>query len=528
MLNLALQDFIFNSPNRISLMDYMPESSHNIRISVYRNHSFELVEHTISPYLDFADIKAEFIYSDYDDSLSFFNLDTTTDLMILWLDIERYKINQVNGFIEERLKALRLIYKKPIIAAFLGADFTDYGSDIINYSFEKHQTELGNDFYDLRLESLSGTKMSPKTCLAVSRDLGLNYIPSLISPNLKAIIVDLDNTLYHGVLGEDGYEKIRLTDGHIALQKKLLELKAQGFFLCIASKNMEEDVREMLLKREDFPLKADSFTKIMCSWNPKADSIHAIAEFLNIGTDSMLFVDDNPGELISVNSQIPNIKFLLAQPEATKTLEILENYPGLLKLRTEFEDSIRSIDLEANEERKQLKTSLSEADYIRSLDINLLFEVNNKQQIPRISELSNKTNQFIFNYKRFSITEVEELMERSKSAVVTVSLSDRLSNSGIIGVCIAEKYDDVMEILDCYVSCRALGRGIDELIVKGAIKVIQQYLDTNKVHVNFQKGSRNVPAEMFINKHLSESLIDATKWDYQFPDDLANIQIIRS
>lgn len=529
MFNINLQNFIFNSPDRLSLMDYVPNASRSIRISIYRNHSFELIEHTIAPYLDFAGLKAEFIYSDYDDSLSFFNLDVTTDLLIIWLDTQRYQIDHVEDFIKDRMKALESIYKKPVITAFLGIEQNvDYGLNVINYSFDKYRLILEEDFYDLRLEVLSGTKMSPKLCMSVSKDLGLNYIPALVAPNLKAIVLDLDNTLYQGVLGEDGFQNVQLTDGHTALQRKVKELKKQGYFLCIASKNDKEDVQEMLSKREDFSLKAEDFTQIMCSWDEKANSIFKIAEFLNIGTDSILFVDDNPGELISVNNQIPNIKLLLALPEAEKTLEVLENYPGLLKLRFEFEDSIRSADTSANEQRMQLKSSLNERDYIHSLKINLIFRINNVHQITRISELSNKTNQFIFNYKRFSVAEIKQLIEQPETAVVTVELSDRLSNSGIVGTCVARRCGDAIEIQDCFVSCRALGRGIDELIVKGAIKVAKDHLSADKVHVMFQKGTRNVPAETFVKKHFGAYQECAVEWDYQFPEGLVSIQIKRS
>ncbi|MCD7789344.1 MAG: hypothetical protein LUH55_02080, partial [Bacteroides thetaiotaomicron] len=101
-------------------MEYTPHGEKHVRIGIYRNHSFELIEHTIAPFLDFSDIQVEFVYSDYDDSLTFFDLDTKTDLLILWLDINRYQTDQIDDFLRERLEALRTIYVKPILVAFLG------------------------------------------------------------------------------------------------------------------------------------------------------------------------------------------------------------------------------------------------------------------------------------------------------------------------------------------------------------------------------------------------------------------------
>lgn len=525
MLNTDLQNFIFHSPDRASLMNYVPQSTNSVKIGIYRNHSFELVEHTISSYLDFADITAEFIYSDYDDSLSFFQLDSTVDLLILWLDLNRYQTPDILSFLKERIAYLKTIYKKPIIAAFLTDTPVTWDFEVVTYSFEKFRGELGDHFYNLRLEKFSGTRMSSELCMLSSKDLGLNYIPALLSPGLKGIIVDLDNTLYRGVLGEDGYQNLDLTSGHALLQEKLKELKKQGFFLGIVSKNEQEDVIEMFSKRTDFPLQLDDFDKIICSWNKKGDSIHLIATYLHISVDSLLFIDDNPGELISVNQQLPQIKCLLAQENAIETLEVLNNYPGLLKLHHEYEDSIRSSDLNANTEREALRSQLTEQDYIRSLKICLTYHINDKKQISRISELANKTNQFIFNYKRYSNMQIQDLMSDPDSAIIAVELSDRLSDSGIIGVCVARKEQDVLNVEEFFISCRALGRGIDALIIKGALDIAARQLGTHKLRIQFQRGERNLPAEQFINEHLKEYKNTDAPWTYQFPENLVTINI---
>ena len=202
---LELQKFLFeDNPSRLDLLNYPRKESKDSEvytISIYRNHSFELIENTIYPYLAYSGLSVKFEYSDYDDSLSFFNM------------------------------------------------------------------------------KFSGTKLSSLTCIEVSKDLGLNYIPSLLKPNLKGIIVDLDNTLYKGVLGEDGIEGITLTLGHKNLQNSLKKLKDQGFFLCVASKNNEQDVIDLFKKREDFPLSLNDFTKVYANWNSKSESIGLIANY---------------------------------------------------------------------------------------------------------------------------------------------------------------------------------------------------------------------------------------------------------
>ena len=227
----SLQNFIFeNKLTRNELLNYSSKSENNkkFKISIYRNHSFELVENTIVPFLDYANIQADFIYSDYDDSLSFLNLDLNSDLVILWLDFTRYNNEKIDEFIQERVKYLTGIYSKKILFVPFESNLKIENNSIINYNLSKIKENLGERYLDLRLEKFSGTKLSPKALIEISKDLGLNYIPSILLPNIKALVFDLDNTLYKGVLGEDGINGVELTPEHKKLQEHIAELSKQG------------------------------------------------------------------------------------------------------------------------------------------------------------------------------------------------------------------------------------------------------------------------------------------------------------
>ena len=385
--------------------------------------------------------------------------------------------------------------------------------------------KFGEKAFDLRMEPFTGTRLSQNAISETARKLGLLYIPALLKPSLKAVVVDMDNTLYSGVLGEDGIDGIKLTDGHAALQKRLKKMAKQGFFLCAASKNEESDVLEMLGKRADFPLKKSDFTKLCISWQSKADSIKQIAEFLNVGVDSLLFIDDNIGEISSVRSIYPGVHCIRAYEDAALTECVLENYPGTLKFASTAEDSLRNSDVNANAQRAELQNSMSHEDYLRSLEATLRFSIDDEERAQRVYELSNKTNQFIFNYKRYTRTQVDDLIASPNSCIVTVSLSDRLSDSGLIGVCVGTKTGDHIDIEECFVSCRALGRGLDEAIVLGAISDVCRRLGSDRVRVMFREGERNAPAKAFAEKNLSGYLNAAEKFEYTFPDKL--IRVIR-
>lgn len=524
---INLQSFIFDTnPSRIELLNYSSQNhSKPYKISVYRNHSFEMIEHTISAYLDYANINVEFQYSDYDDSLSFLNLDTDSDLLILWLDLSRYNDIDIVKFLNERIEYLTTIYKKNILFVPFGIQININNSNIIVYDLEHIKNELKNNYTDERLEKFSGTKLSPKAAMLISRDLGLNYIPALLQSSIKAIVFDLDNTLYKGVLGEDGYKNIELTPAHKKLQEKIADFSKQGFFICIASKNEYEDVINMFKNRNDFPLKLEHITKMCVSWKGKDIGIKEIQKFLNIGIKDILFVDDNIGEIASVKTAYPDINIILANDNAEKTLEVLNNYPRLMKFGINYEDSIRKGDIQANEQRELLKNTLSIQDFLKTLDIEITYSLNDLSQIKRIAELSNKTNQFICSYKRYSEAEIEELMNNENNLIISSSLKDKLSDSGIIGVMVFENKKEYVEVVEAFISCRALGRGIDENIIIYPIQLAMERFNNNRLLFSFTKGERNTPAEEFINNNLQEYKNKTGIFNKQVKNDFINIHI---
>lgn len=524
-MDLSLQKFIFeNNASRRELLNYTAKQPKKYLVQVFRNHSFELVEHTMGAYLDYAQIGVEFEYSGYDDSFSFLELKDNADLVLIWIDANRYE-STIQDFLQERIKYLKQVYSKPILVIPFGEKFESAEQGICVYNLNELEEKMGERFRDKRAKAVTGTEISSKALMYISRELGLCYLPVLLRAALKAIIVDFDNTIYKGVLGEDGVDGVILTPGHKLLQERLKELSQKGFFLCAVSKNDASDVERLLEVRNDFPLKKEDFTKIYASWDSKADSIAKAAEYLNINTDAMVFVDDNIGELTTVEMAFPTIKCIHALEDAEVTEKILEQFPGLLKLSNTREDAIRKDDVKANERRKQLQNTLSIEDYIRSLELHLIYDHNNPEQVVRIAELSNKTNQFIFNYMRYSQQEVKDRISAKDYMVTTISLSDKLSDSGLVGVCVGKKEEDYLLIEECFISCRALGRGIDDVIILGAIQEMVSHYAVDHVKVLFQKGPRNVPAETFVKKYLSAYTQHAEKFSFDFPKDLLDIEI---
>ncbi len=519
-----MQKFIFSENNRVNLINFENTIKKEYKIFIYRNHSFEVVESVIQPYLFYSKINVEFVYSNYDDSFSFNEIDYKSDMLIFWVDLNRYGKNAEN-FILQRLEVLQKQYYKPVLLVSTISSELFKNKRFYYCSLEDIKDNLGNNFFDKRLEKFTGTSLSDKACIEIAKKLGLSYIPALLKPNLKAIVVDLDNTLYQGVLGEDGVNRVILTPGHYRLQEALKKKKEEGYFLSIASKNNLDDVKKLFISRKDFPLQLDDFSYIMANWDCKSKSIQKIVFKLNINVDSVLFIDDNPSEILSVLSVFDTCNFILALDDANKTCDILTNYPRLLKLRSNIEDSVRQKDTLANEIREQIKNTMSNEDYLKSLDILITYSFDNHSQISRISELANKTNQFIFNYMRYSESEILNRMEDDKYIVASIELKDRLSNSGIIGVCVGYIENKALVLEECFVSCRALGRGLDDLIILGCIEKMLKKMNTSRLKVLFKKRERNLPAEKFVKDKFQDHLAESHVFNYTNINDFIKIAI---
>lgn len=522
-MNLELQMLLFDeTPLRRILAAYTPVCDKQYTVQVFRNHSFEMVEHTIGAYLDYADIGVRFDYSGYDDSFSFDGLNASADLILVWIDMTRYSGDVASNILHSCVKRLETYTIKPVLIVPFGMDIDLKGVNITVFNLSGIAEELGQQFTDLRAQSVSGTPLSSNAMMRISRELGLIYFPALLRPALKAVILDLDNTLYSGVLGEDGIEGIVLTDGHLSLQRKLKELSDKGLFLCIATKNDEDQVFNLFEKRKDFALQKEDFTIICASWDSKADSIEKIIHFLNINPDSILFVDDNIGELAAVHMAYPQIKLIHAYEDGERTQRVVAEFPGLFRFAHSAEDALRKFDVQANELRQQMKQTMDTFEYLRSLELGLLYSHDKMAQVARIVELANKTNQFIFSYKRYTQAEVKKMMRSPDYTVVTVSMTDKLSESGLISVCVGSRKDGYTEIEECFISCRALGRGIEHLIVLEAIRQISEIF-CQPIRVAFCQGERNKPAQKFVQSYLKEYLMEPKVFDWKIDADMKNV-----
>lgn len=452
-----------------------------LTIQVHRNHSFELIAPVLNVFLGLGRMTARYIYSGYDDSVSFNEVSQDADVHLAWLDVSRYQLEDLAGWLAARAAALKTALGKgmPVIFALCGTQRTFDIDGVHVFWCDTLFQALGIHGYDERLAPFSGTRLSAQACLQLARELGVHQIPSLVSVPLKALILDLDETLYKGVLGEDGPDGL---EPYTDVQRHLKKLSQQGFLLALSSKNNEDDVRRMFDIRQDFPLRWDDFAACEISWKPKVEGILSIAQQLNVGLDSLLFVDDNPGELLEVQIALPQV-YTLAADDAVSTLNGLRWFPGLQKNSLTHEDSVRREDIKANRNREILRQTVSREEYLRQLGITLTIEINPVRHRTRIQELLHKTNQYVFSFLRPDTESIETYLSLPGHCLVTASMTDALSDSGVIAVALVRKdtgsYGNSGLIADeVAVSCRALGRGIERDMVLAMLKAAEQYLYT--------------------------------------------------
>ncbi|MBR5736523.1 MAG: HAD-IIIC family phosphatase [Bacteroidales bacterium] len=293
----------------------------------------------------------------------------------------------------------------------------------------------------------------------------------------KCLILDLDNTLWGGVLGEDGIEGIKLGGDYPGkafhyFQEALLELSKNGVILTICSKNNESDVLEVWEKNPFMVLKKDSFAAWRINWQDKATNIRELADELNIGLDSFVFIDDNPTERELIKQALPMVEVpdFPTQPYNLPIFfkELVERYFRVYSITSE--DKKKTEQYKANAQRAQAQKSFVDFDtFLKSLDIQITIEEANEFNIPRIAQMTQKTNQFNLTTKRYTETDIHTFLQQGWK-IWCISVADKFGDNGITG-CIMLKGDAIDTFL---MSCRILGKGIEIVFIKNILSLLKE------------------------------------------------------
>lgn len=296
----------------------------------------------------------------------------------------------------------------------------------------------------------------------------------------KCLVLDLDNTLWGGVLGEDGIDGIKIGGDYpgkafLYFQEGLLELAKRGVILTICSKNNERDVLDLWEKNPFVLLRKEHFSAWRINWRNKADNIRELSEELNIGLDSLVFVDDNPTERELVRQMLPMVEV----PEFPKQPYMLPDF--LISLSDRYfrvysvteEDRRKTEQYKANASRTQERKKFVDFDqYLQSLEIEMRIEPISSFNVSRIAQMTHKTNQFNLTTRRYSES---DLMGFSSEGwlIYCLSVKDRFGDNGITGAVLLRPIDGGYEIDSFLLSCRILGKGIEEVFLSGILNILR-------------------------------------------------------
>ena len=360
---------------------------------------------------------------------------------------------------------------------------------------------------DPRMFLASRLPVSSDAFTAYSRGL-VRSLSSLFRAPRKVLCTDLDNTLWGGVLGEDGTDGIATGSAfpgncYLEYQKYLKQLSSRGILLAIVSKNNDADVREAFqLRSSDLALTLDDFVSTKISWNEKSDAIRELAEELSLGLDSFVFVDDNPVECEAVRQRLPEVAVVTAPVEEPwKLVEILSEQPFFDATVVTEDDANRLNEYKAQAQRAALSNHAASRDeFLASLGIVCTFQSALLAPLSRAVQLLAKTNQFNLTTRRRSATEVEEFAAAPGGQAVVVRVKDRFGDAGVVGLALARTQGDSCTIDSLLLSCRVIGRGIETALLAhiadhakeaGATKLTGEFIPTKK----------NAPCATFYPEH---------------------------
>lgn len=514
------QPALFGSPNRAQLLDCVPGwTCQPLRLRVHGNHGFAAVASALPAYAAWNGLAIVVAAGGYDDSLSF-ELEGEADIELVWLDAARHiglDVRELPSWLVSRLRALRGATANAILCLVLPP--SDHTTMAIREAaipgvhvgdLSPLASEIGSAWLDPRSARLAGTILSNRACLLVARALACRWLPACALPPIKAIALDLDDTLYAGVLGEDGPQGVELTAGHRLLQERLSELCSGGMYLVLVSRNVRADVEALFTARTDFPLRLDDFSSVQISWGEKSTAIATIAAELRIAPSAIVFVDDNPGQLAAVASVLPVVT-VHARPDASETWSALSHVAGMFRWHHTSEDGLRASDLRAASYRQSLAAGcLVPAEYLRSLNVTIGYRINRRNELARIHDLLQKTNQFNLALRRLGEAELAWRVDQPNHRIVTFSLSDRLSDSGVIGVIVASRDGATLRVEELCVSCRALGRRLEDTLLTEGLRRVAEGWKLSTVTFSVQCGPLNAPARQWLADYLAVDAKEVT------------------
>ena len=357
-----------------------------------------------------------------------------------------------------------------------------------------------------------GSFLFSESFLPVVADEYMGYIEALKNLTRKCIVLDLDNVMWGGIIGEDGTEGIQLGNdspgnGYKDFQRALLSYHNRGVLLAVNSKNNPEDALKAIREHPHMLLREKHFAATRINWQNKVQNMTELAKEVNIGLDSMVFIDDNPREREQMKQALPQVLVVDMPSSPFLYRQTLENLNEFNVLALTEEDKKRGEMYHARKRREDLRETISSVeDFLNSLEMKVVIRHADDYSLPRIARMVNKTNQFNLTTRRYTDSEVRKMKEtKDEFEVYSLQVSDKFGDEGIVGVAIIRKEQKTWTLDSFLLSCRVIGRKVETAFLarivadakeQGVSAIIGEYVPTQK----------NVPVKNFYSSHGFEEL----------------------
>ena len=344
-----------------------------------------------------------------------------------------------------------------------------------------------------RLSALFGKQRwcDPRYWHLAKQAVALDALPSLarhtvavigasLGLSRKCLVLDLDNTLWGGVIAEEGLTGIKLGNGvdgeaFVAFQEYILKLKNKGLILAVCSKNNYADAIQPFEKHPEMRLKLDDIALFIANWEPKPHNVRRIAEELGVGLDSLIFVDDNPVEREAVRRFVPEVDVITLPADPSYYLRALSQYLMFETSSFTPEDGQRTDQYRARAQCATLeKNSTSIEDFYNSLQMQAVVAPFDEFHLPRVAQLIGKTNQFNLTTRRHGMSQLEAFVKDPSYVHLSLRLRDRFADHGLVGLIIARHQGDMLDIDTWLMSCRVIGRTVERTMLEHLCRRAEQ------------------------------------------------------
>jgi len=362
-----------------------------------------------------------------------------------------------------------------------------------------------NNIIDYKMYYLGDLKIDPKNIPNLCKNY-VRFLRPFAAASKKCIVLDLDNTLWGGVIGEDGLGGIDLGPTpkgrpFLEFQKFILSLFNRGIILAINSKNNIDDAINVMKNHPYMILKEKNFIAMRINWEDKATNIISLAKEINIGLDSMVFIDDDQINRDLIKKYVPEVTVVDLPKDSSLYVKTLINLNLFDSMNITSEDLRKGeMYIEEKNRRKSQENILDLSDYLKELKLQVSIEEAKSITIPRISQLTQKTNQFNMTTRRYTVEDINQFNNSNEYLVISINVSDKFGDYGLTGVAILEKVSKYIWRIDTFLlSCRVLGRNVENALLVQIINIAKKN-NIQYLHGEFISTQKNKPAQEFYQK----------------------------